>query len=248
VDNAPYNGTSTFIQKSTVPIGAMYNEYPTLEYAERLLMNRPLNLLGNLVDTPVHSQLQRMPDNVFSVTPSVFPINAYIMANVAHYSIGQGDFQLTALQNALTSSTVLNNGEMYFPSIVRSVEFKGDRQEKGEIISPDPVKGKIRVYSASVAEEIKEAMRQVVLRRTAGGVFGELKTDREFFAKTGTAETGVYKDNSIFTGFVKFRDGSHTVFSVIVPRAGLGARIAGKLTASIIGKIIEYENKKGKKL
>ncbi|MCX6579714.1 MAG: hypothetical protein NT166_05965 [Candidatus Aminicenantes bacterium] len=56
------------------------------------------------------------------------------------------------------------------------------------------------------------------------------------------------KDNALFTGFVKFRNNEYVEFSVIVSRSGLGARIAGKLTAQIMGGIIEYENKKGNPL
>ncbi|MDQ1355034.1 MAG: FtsW/RodA/SpoVE family cell cycle protein [Acidobacteriota bacterium] len=51
--------------------------------------------------------------------------------------------------------------------------------------------------------------------------------------------------NALFTGFVKFRNNEYVVFSVIVPRSGLGVRIAGKLTAQIMADIIEYENKRG---
>jgi len=91
-------------------------------------------------------------------------------------------------------------------------------------------------------------MQSVALRGTAGGVFGDLMKGRIFYAKTGTAETGFSRDNALFTGFVKFRNNEYVVFSVIVPRSGLGARIAGKLTAQIMGDIIEYENKKGNPL
>ncbi len=35
------------------------------------------------------------------------------------------------------------------------------------------------------------------------------------------------------------------IFSVIVPRSGIGARVAGKLTEDILKGIIKHENKKG---
>jgi len=82
----------------------------------------------------------------------------------------------------------------------------------------------------------------------SGGIFGELMKGRIFYARTGTEETGFSKDNALFTGFVKFRNNEYVVFSVIVPRSGLGARIAGKLTAQIMGGAIEYKNKKGNPL
>jgi cell division protein FtsI/penicillin-binding protein 2 len=72
-----------------------------------------------------------------------------------------------------------------------------------------------------------------------------MEKGREFYAKTGTAETELYKDNSLFIGFVRFQDGTPLIFSVIVPRSGIGARVAGKLTEDILKAIIEHDNKKG---
>lgn len=245
VDSQVYTHSRSFIKKSTVPVSGVYREYPVLEYAERLLMNRKLNLLSNLSGTPIHDGLQRMPYDAFVAIESVFPVNAYTAADIAHYAIGQGDFQLTALQNALTASSILNNGALYFPSIIESVRLRETDNRPGQAIIPDPEKSKIRVFPAYVAGEIKDAMQAVALRGTAGGVFGELMKGRIFYAKTGTAETGFSKDNALFNGFVKFRNNEYVVFSVIVPRSGLGARIAGKLTTQIMGDIIEYENKRG---
>ncbi len=248
VDSQVYTHSRSFIKKSTVPISEVYREYPVLEYAERLLMNRKLNLLSNLSGTPIHDGLQRMPNDALITVESVFPVNAYTAADIAHYAIGQGDFQLTALQNALTASSILNNGALYFPSIIESVRLREPDNQPGQAIIPDPEKSKIQVFPAYVAGEIKGAMQAVTVRGTAGGVFGDLMKGRVFYAKTGTAETGFSKDNALFTGFVKFRNNEYVVFSVIVPRSGLGARIAGKLTVQIMADIIEYENKKGNPL
>ncbi|MGE5339882.1 MAG: penicillin-binding transpeptidase domain-containing protein [Candidatus Omnitrophota bacterium] len=247
LDSTVYASPRAFISKSGVPVKKIYDDFPILEYAERLFMNRQINLLENFSDTPIHSALQRMPNDALMSIESVYPINAYTPANIAHYSIGQGDFQLTALENALISSTVLNNGVLYHPFIVEAVtvrEGNDPRQPIYKTVTPDPEKRKIRVYSEAAATEIKEAMRQVVARGTAVGIFGDLN-DCVVYAKTGTAETGVSKDNAVFTGFVKFnKSNKHLVFSVIVPRSGLGADIAGRLTSKIIRGIMDYERKK----
>ncbi|MDQ1353633.1 MAG: penicillin-binding protein, partial [Acidobacteriota bacterium] len=245
LDSQVYTHNRSFIKKSLVPVSGVYREYPVLEYAERLLMNRKINLLNNLSGTPIHDGLQRMPNDAFVAIESVFPVNAYSAADIAHYAIGQGDFQLTALQNALVASSILNNGALYFPSIIESIRLREPDNRPGPAIIPDLEKSRIQVFPAYVAGEIKEAMQAVTVRGTAGGVFGDLMKGRVFYAKTGTAETGFSKDNALFTGFVRFRNNEYVVFSVIVPRSGLGARIAGKLTAQIISDIIEYENKRG---
>ncbi|MCP4221074.1 MAG: hypothetical protein GY765_40970 [bacterium] len=270
-----------FISKGNIPISLSYNEYPLLEMGEKLLMNRPIDLLNNLRGTALYPDLIRLPNDAFMAVASRFPVNAYTVANIAHYSIGQGDFQLTTLQNAVIVSSVLNFGQLYRPSIIESVSLKdgnaivrdsrqgsdsqhvegtsprmgvpGNRPDTergnplftGEIISPEPGRDKVRVFSTDVAMQVKDGMQEVVARGTGGGLFRKLRDGRRFFAKTGTAETGVYKDNSLFTGFVIFKNGKSMTFSVIVPRSGLGARVAGKLADTIISEIIAYENKKG---
>ncbi|MFC2145733.1 penicillin-binding transpeptidase domain-containing protein [Acidobacteriota bacterium] len=238
-----------FISKANIPITRTYYEYPSLEFAERLLMNRKIDLLYNLKDTPFESKLVRMPNDAFMAVESIFPINAYTPANIAHYSIGQGNFQLTTLQNAVIVSTILNRGVLYYPSIIQSIRLRGDDQSKpGKSIIFNPEKDKINVFKASIADQIKEAMKDVIEHGTAIGLFREIKKGREFYAKTGTAETELYKDNSLFVGFVMFQDGTPLIFSVIVPRSGIGAKVAGKLTEDILKAIIDHENKKGGRL
>jgi cell division protein FtsI/penicillin-binding protein 2 len=161
----------------------------------------------------------------------------------------------------MIAAAVLNQGVLYRPSVVRSVTMKespgpvttgtNDPVKNKDtavekIILFDPERDKVRVFSDDVAGQVKEAMKAVVERGTANAVFGELKEGREFYAKTGTAETEFYGDNSLFVGFVIFRDGTPLVFSVIVPRAGLGVKVAGKLTEDILRAVIDYENSKGK--
>jgi cell division protein FtsI/penicillin-binding protein 2 len=238
-----------FISKGNIPITRAYYEYPTLVFAERLLMNRRIDLLNNLKDSPFESKLVRMPNDAFMAVESIFPVNAYTAANIAHYSIGQGNFQLTALQNAVIVSTILNQGVLYYPSIIQSIRLRGDdRSKPGKSITFDPGKDKIKVFKASIADQIKAAMKDVIENGTAIGLFREMKKGREFYAKTGTAETELYKDNSLFVGFVTFQDGTPLIFSVIVPRSGMGAKVAGKLTEDILKEIIELEKKKGVKL
>jgi cell division protein FtsI/penicillin-binding protein 2 len=246
-DSRVYPSRRAFIKKSAIPVERMYGEYPILEMAEGLFMNRKINLLDNFRGSEIHAGLRRMPNDAFIAAESVFPVNAYTIADIAHYAIGQGDYQVTALQSAMVVSTILNDGVLYLPSVVRSVTLRQGDNRPGKIIAPDPGRSKVRLYPAAVANEIKEAMHAVVLRGTAWGVFGDLVRvkGRKFYAKTGTAETGFTKDNSLFTGFVCFRNNAHVIFSVIVPRSGLGARVAGKLTAQIIRGIIEYETRKG---
>ena len=253
VDSTVYNFKEgkrykkSYISKANIPIARTYREYPILEFAEKLLMNREIDLLYNLEQITGVSKPLRMPNDSFMAMASRFPVNAYTPANVAHYSIGQGNFQLTALQNALNASTIFNGGMLYRPSIVKAVVLTDAEKREKQIIF-DPERDKTRVFSASVANRIKEAMQEVVRRGSARELFRELEEGRQFYAKTGTAETELYKDNSLFVGFVGFKNGMPLIFSVIVPRSGLGAKVAGKLTEEILQAIIVHEEKKGRKL
>jgi cell division protein FtsI/penicillin-binding protein 2 len=236
-----------FITKGNIPITRTYWEFPLLEFAEKLLMNQGIDLLQNLKDTAIASGMVRMPTDCFMAAASRFPVNNYKSADAAHYSIGQGDLQVTALQNAMMVSTVLNRGILFHPSLIKSVTLRNGNQE-GKTLTFDPDKSRSQVFSAAIAQQVKEAMREVVNSGTADELFKALKKGCRFYAKTGTAETESYQDHSLFTGFVTFKDGTPLVFSVIVPRSGIGAKVAGKLTEDILKAIIDHENKEGKKI
>jgi len=231
-----------YVSKANIPVSLTYREYPLLEFAEKLMMNRKIDLLYNLRDSPIGGQLIRLPNDGLMSVASRFPVNAYSSANIAHYSIGQGDFQLTALQNALIAASVLNRGVLYHPGIIAGITFKNNIKP----FIPVPDRYKIQVYKPDTAGQIKDAMKETVEHGTAAGLFHDIREGRKFFAKTGTAETEVYKDNSLFVGFVEFRKEDPLIFSVIVPRSGQGARVAGKLAEQILSEIITYENKRGK--
>jgi cell division protein FtsI/penicillin-binding protein 2 len=236
-----------FITKGNIPITRTYWEYPPLEFAEKLLMNQEIDLLHNLKDTAFAPGMVRMPTDSFMAVSSRFPVNNYAPADVAHYSIGQGDLQVTALQNAMMVSTILNRGILFYPSVIQSVTLKNGNQQ-GKTVTFNPDKNKSQVFSAAIARQVKEAMKEVVNSGTADELFKEFRKGRRVYAKTGTAETGFYQDHSLFAGFVTFKDGTPLVFSVIVPRSGLGAKVAGKLTEDILKAIIDHENKEGKKI
>ena len=131
--------------------------------------------------------------------------------------------------------------------MIKSIRVRNPDGKPGEWLHPDPEKHKRKIFAFSYADQIKAAMKDVVLTGSAETVFKKMREGRVFYAKTGTAETEFYKDNSLFIGFVQFKDMSHIIFSVIVPRSGIGAKVAGKLTETIIKEIILHEEKKNKK-
>jgi cell division protein FtsI/penicillin-binding protein 2 len=244
LDSALYKKSSYFISKSNIPLEKTYRDYPVLEFAEKLGFNRRIDLLANLNHTEIGRFLNRSPYDAFTSIESVFPVNAYTPSDIAYFSIGQSDLQLTTLQNSLVVSTILNNGCLFYPSVIKSINMYNSVDKKMEMIEPNPEKSMSRIFDPDIAEQIKQAMKNVVDSGTAGGVFSrKLKQARSFYAKTGTAETKFYRDHSLFVGFVIFRNGEKIIFSTVVPRSGTGAAVAGRLTARIIKDIIEFENK-----
>jgi cell division protein FtsI/penicillin-binding protein 2 len=244
-DSAHYRRNSFFISKSNIPLEQTYQDYPVLEFAEKFGFNRKIDLLSNFHATVIGRFLNRSPYDVFTGIASVFPINAYTPSEIAYFSIGQSDLQLTGLQNLLVASTIMNSGFLYVPSLIKSIKLNHSHDKSQSLIEPDPEELKIRIFDPGIASRIKEAMSQVVASGTAGRVFSaDMKQGRAFYAKTGTAETKFHRDHSFFVGFASFRNGKKIIFSTVVPRSGTGAAVAGRLTARIIGDIIKLENAK----
>lgn len=242
-DSAHFKRNSFFISKSNIPLEQIYREYPVLEFAEKLGFNRKIDLLSNFHSTEIGRFLNRSPYDVFTSIASVFPVNAYTPSEIAYFSIGQSDLQLTNLQNLLVASTIMNSGFLYYPSLIKSIKLNRISDTNPTLIEPDPEKLKVQIFDPTIARRIKEAMKNVVKSGTAVRVFSaDMKQGRSFYAKTGTAETKFYRDHSLFVGFVTFRNGKKIIFSTVVPRSGTGAAVAGRLTARVIKEIIDFEN------
>ncbi|GEM_PF-3115029 len=200
-----------------LPLNRLRKAFPLLGYAEALGFNSRFDL------TPI-------PGAVLSA-PSVFPINAYKLSEIAHYSIGQAGLRATALQMALVALSIARGGTLPRPFLVEEVKFQGKtvgfpRKEK-------------RVFSEQVARRIEEAMKRVVTEGTARRAFGGWPWRDEVFGKTGTAETSLYRDNSMFVGYLKHR-GRILAFAVFLPRSGTGSREAAPLARDVLESYIKY--------
>ncbi len=203
-----------------LPLDEMKRQFPLLSFAEALGFNSRFDLAP-------------LPGAILSA-PSVFPVNAYRMSEVAHYSIGQAGLRATPLQMALVALSVARGGVLPSPHLVEEISTEG------EVLKFH--KKEERVFSRRVAGRIEAAMKAVVERGTARYVFRDWPWRHEVYGKTGTAETSLYKDNSIFIGFLKHR-GKILVFAVFLPRAGIGAREAAPLARDILEAYIKYLEK-----
>jgi penicillin-binding protein 2 len=132
-----------------------------------------------------------LPDEEHGVIPSpewkqkVFEED-WLLGNTYHSSIGQYGFQLTPLELVRAVASVANNGYLITPHVLKRLETASSS------INLDQKKLKV----------IKDGMRMAVT--SEAGTAKTLRFDEvEVSAKSGTAETGAYKQyvNSLMIGY-----------------------------------------------
>lgn len=115
-------------------------------------------------------------------------------------SIGQGYLQVTPIQVAVYTSTVVNDGVMYRPRLLKAVV----NHKTGETIEEaTPVITKKMDIDESTFKHIKDAMRKVVTQGTA--LYNVYNNVVDIAAKTGTAEIGLANNwNSWFASYAPY--------------------------------------------
>jgi penicillin-binding protein 2 len=149
----------------------------------------------------------------------------WFTGNDYHASIGQGYLTVTPLQLANYIAAIANGGTLYRPEVVASI-IGPDGQKKD--ITPI-VAGK-NLISSSVANIVREGMRQTVTSGTAQ----TLKTlSVEVAGKTGTAQFG--SENKTHGWFVSFApyDNPEIAMVVLVEGGGEGHSSALPVTQEV---------------
>lgn len=153
-------------------------------------------------------------------------------ADTAMTAIGQFSDTVTALQEAMLSATIANNGTLMKPYLVKSVQasdLSTVDQATASVLS-QPV-------TSSVANSVKQMMVSVVNSTdgTANGVAGIHDLGVQIAAKTGTAETGANTslNDAVFTCFA---DGGNRpiAIGVIIQGGGFGAQAAAPIAVDVL--------------
>lgn len=151
-----------------------------------------------------------------------FPtLNDEEKGKVAQSAIGQGEVVVSPLQIALTASVVANKGVMPHVQII-----KGNEGASSSIISE------------SIASQIKDMMREVMVSGTGQGtdIYGI-----GICGKTGTAEVeneeGKYV-NSLFAGFSSYDNPKYAI-AVVVERGESG--VATSIASEVLNKAMSLE-------
>lgn len=208
---------------SLYPIKYFEENFPILKYADALGFNASIDLVRG---KNIH----------LLATPSVFPVNAYKPNEVAHYSIGQADLKVTPLQMAIIALSIYKKGRTLEPTLIKEIKTR-------EKVWAPTLKQR-KAFKEKTAKRIERAMNMVITMGTARAAFENWPYKRRIFAKTGTAETALYKDNALFVGYFKMDSEKALIFSVFIPRSGIGGRIAAPIVRKFLDSYLYYQRKK----
>jgi peptidoglycan glycosyltransferase len=146
-------------------------------------------------------------------------------------AIGQHDTTTTALQEALLSAAVANNGTLMKPYLIQQVtasDLTTVSQTTPSVLS-QPI-------SATVAGYEKQLMLQVVANGTAATPVNNANAQNlQIAGKTGTAQNGTNGSNKSDAVFTAFYASNPTIaVGVIVQGGGYGAAAAAPIAIQVI--------------
>ncbi|MGE5047741.1 MAG: penicillin-binding protein 2 [Deltaproteobacteria bacterium] len=132
---------------------------------------------------PTGFDLGREIPGIIPDTKTIQPINGSARSQAINASIGQGEINVTPLQQAVAYAAIANGGEVLRPQIVRRVETpegKVVREFKPEVLRKLPVK------ESSLAAV--RAGLVAVVNEPGGTAYRSRLADVQFAGKTGTAQ------------------------------------------------------------
>lgn len=137
--------------------------------------------------------------------------------DVIQAAIGQSDNSFTPLQLATYTATIANGGTRYQSRLIH--EIRSYSLDEVIIDSTPTVLNTLQLASGTL-DIVKEGMLSVTEDGTGSGTFGSYSI--KVGGKTGTAETSLGGDNSMFIAFAPYEDPEIAV-AVIVEHGGHGS-------------------------
>ncbi|MGN1122327.1 MAG: penicillin-binding transpeptidase domain-containing protein, partial [Eubacteriales bacterium] len=168
-------------------------------------------------------------------SPAFREANGYVWnpGDTLQMAIGQSDNAFTPLQLAMYMSTIVNGGNRYQATLLKSIDeyYTGKPVRENE-----PVLLSRTHLSDSTVGIIKAAMRSVVDDEggTAQSVFAKKPYARDIGGKTGTAQVSHGSDTVLFVGFAPY-DNPEIAVAVVVENGYRSAR-----AASVAADIFDY--------
>jgi penicillin-binding protein A len=164
-------------------------------------------------------------------------------ALTAYSAIGQFSDTVTALQEAMFSSAVANNGKLMTPYLVQQVtasDLSTLRTAQPSVLQ--------QTVSANVATYLGQMMEQVT-QNPAGtaGAYNATAVGYNIAGKTGTAQNGVNNSNlndAVFTAFAPYGPNGNgnprIAVGVIIQGGGYGATAAAPIAVQVIKAYLKY--------
>ncbi len=159
--------------------------------------------------------------------------------DTVNMSIGQGYVQVTPLQLADYTAALANGGTLWRPQLVQEV-----RDSSGNLVhSMTPEKRGDLSLKPEYRDAIVRGMRKVVQK---GGTAPNVAIPGlDIAAKTGTAQTGRGKDNSVFVCFAP-ADHPKIAIAVLIEKVGHGNEFAGPVARQMLLQYFGHNSDKPK--
>jgi len=153
-------------------------------------------------------------------------------------AIGQGAFEATPLQVAISYAALANGGQVMEPRVVGSVINSGGetiKRFRSSLIRSVPI-------TSSTRSSLLADLNLVVSSGTARAAFSDFGDGLDQIGgKTGTAEISANKDNHAwFVGVAPISDPQYIVV-VLVEEGGSGGRIAAPVARHILQYLMGNE-------
>jgi penicillin-binding protein A len=202
--------------------------------------NIPFAELGmKLGSQPIQNQAEKFGFNHQFQIPMKVSMSSYPgytdQAQLAQSAFGQQSDKATALQMAMVSAGISNNGTVMQPNLVDSVKTSDLRDVPGFTFQP-------KVFDQAVSPEIAQTEVNLMVQGVNSGVASNARIDGvSVGGKTGTAQNGSDEPYTLwFTGFAPAKDPQFAVAVVVEDGGGLGQTSNGNaIAAPIAQKVLE---------
>jgi penicillin-binding protein 2 len=201
---------------------------------------------------PTGLDLGREIPGIIPDSKTITPESGSARAHAINAAIGQGEINVTPLQQAVAYAAVANGGDIVLPQIVRRIESpdgKVIREFEPQILRKLGVKG-------STLETVREGLFAVV-NEPGGTAYRSRLPDIQFAGKTGTAQvmklgqkqkldpaTQAYlsRDHAWFVAFAP-ADDPEIVVAVLNEHGGWGAEAAAPSASKIVRAYFELKKR-----
>jgi penicillin-binding protein 2 len=207
---------------------------------------------------PTGLDLGREIPGIIPDSKSVDPKTGSVRAHAINAAIGQGEINVTPLQQAVAYAAIANGGTVWTPQVVRRIETPEGKLVREFEPQPDVNNGhggKLDVKPQNLAA-VRDALVAVV-NELGGTAYRSRLTDIKFAGKTGTAQvmklgqkqkldpaTQAYlsRDHAWFAAFAP-ADDPEVVVVVLNEHGGWGADAAAPAASKVVKAYFDLKKK-----